>query len=255
MKILILEDEILIAKGLIVLIKQLEPQAEVIGPMASVRETTDWLEQNEAPDLVLADIQLSDGISFNALEKLSPKMPVIFTTAFDEYALKAFRLNSIDYLLKPIDEVELKRAFEKFHLLKEKYLDVDFQQQMLQMLQGKSTTIAYKTRFLVYSGKSIIPLPTNEIAYFQKEEIIFLTTKDGRQYVTEFRSLDEIQDLIDPSIFYRANRQFLIRGDQIAKFETDYMGKIILTLEMANKMQIQISKDKASEFRKWIEER
>ena len=148
MKILILEDEILIAKGLIVLIKQLEPQAEVIGPMASVRETTDWLEQNEAPDLVLADIQLSDGISFNALEKLSPKTPVIFTTAFDEYALKAFRLNSIDYLLKPIDEVELKRAFEKFHLLKEKYLDVDFQQQMLQMLQGKSTTIAYKTRFI-----------------------------------------------------------------------------------------------------------
>ena len=140
-------------------------------------------------------------------------------------------------------------------MLKEKYLDVDFQQQMLQMLQGKSSTSAYKTRFLVYSGKSIIPLPTNEIAYFQKEEIIFLTTKDGRQYVTEFRSLDEIQDLIDPSIFYRANRQFLIRGDQIAKFETDYMGKIILTLEMANKMQIQISKDKASEFRKWIEER
>jgi two-component system, LytTR family, response regulator len=255
MKILILEDEILIAKGLIVLIKQLEPQAEIIGPMASVRETIAWLEQNQTPDLVLADIQLSDGVSFNALEKLNPKTPVIFTTAFDEYALKAFRLNSIDYLLKPIDEEELKRAFEKFHLLKEKYLDASFQLQMLQMLQGKSTVDTYKTRFMVYSGKSIIPLPTSEIAYFQKEEIIFLTTKDGRQYVTEFRSLDEIQDLIDPATFYRANRQFLILGDQIAKFETDYMGKIILTLDMPSKMQIQISKDKASDFRKWIEER
>lgn len=255
MKILILEDENLIAKGLIVLIKQLEPQAEIIGPLPSVRETIAWLEHNPNPDLVLADIQLSDGISFNALEKLNPKTPVIFTTAFDEYALKAFRLNSIDYLLKPVDEIELKRAFEKFHQLQEKYLDTDFQQQMLQMLQGKSSGNAFKSRFMVYSGKSIIPLPTIEIAYFQKEEIIFLTTNDGRQYVTEFRSLDEIQDLVDPSIFYRANRQFLIRGDQIAKFETDYMGKIILTLNMSNKIQIQISKDKASEFRKWVEER
>jgi two-component SAPR family response regulator len=142
MKILILEDEILIAKGLIVLIKQLEPQAEVIGPMASVRETTAWLEQNQAPDLVLADIQLSDGISFSALEKLDPKVPVIFTTAFDEYALKAFRLNSIDYLLKPIDETELKRALEKFHFLREKYLDTDFQQQMLSMLKGQKNNIS-----------------------------------------------------------------------------------------------------------------
>ena len=109
MKILILEDEILIAKGLMVLIHHLEPSAEIIGPLPSVRETIAFLEQNPAPDLVLADIQLSDGISFQALEKLYPKTPVIFTTAFDEYALKAFRLNSIDYLLKPIDENELKR--------------------------------------------------------------------------------------------------------------------------------------------------
>jgi two-component system, LytTR family, response regulator len=255
MKILILEDEILIAKGLMVLIHQLEPTAELIGPMASVRETIAFLEQNPPPDLVLADIQLSDGISFNALEKLDPKVPVIFTTAFDEYALKAFRLNSIDYLLKPIDEAELKRALEKFHLLREKYQDTDFQQQMLSMLQGQKTNQTFKSRFMVYSGKSIVPIPTHEVAFFQKEEIIFLTTKEGKQFVTEFRSLDEIQELIDPARFYRANRQFLIHGDRIAKFETDYMGKITLQLDMPGNMQIQISKDKAAEFRKWVEER
>src|SRR4051812_41162687 len=114
MTILILEDEPLIADGLVAIVKKLEPGSEIKGPFASVRETKSWLQTNAEPDLVLADIQLSDGISFNALELLSGHIPVIFTTAFDEYALRAFRLNSIDYLLKPVEENDLKTALNKF---------------------------------------------------------------------------------------------------------------------------------------------
>lgn len=255
MTILILEDEPLIAKGLMLLIRQLEPNAQLEGPLQSVRDTIQWIEGHPAPDLVLADIQLSDGISFQALEKLNPQTPVIFTTAFDEYALRAFRVNSIDYLLKPIDELDLKRSLEKFHLLQVKFNNAEFQKQLQDVLLGKQIRTEFKKRFLVYSGKSIIPVITEEIAFFQKEEIIFLNTLGAKQYVTEFRSLDEIQELLDPTKFYRVNRQFLVQGNCIRKFETDYMGKITVHLEYPTPMQLQISKDKAADFRKWMEER
>ncbi len=253
MNILILEDEPLIAKNLLIQIHYLEPQSNIIGPFASVRETIDYINSNPAPDLVLADIQLSDGVSFTALDKLPRHIPIIFTTAFDEYALRAFRLNSIDYLLKPISDSDLKRSFEKLYYLKEKYQNTDFTEQLHAVLSGNNSTQKFKQRFMVYSGKSVVPVPVVDISYFQKEEIIFLTDNSGHQYVTEFRSLDELEELVDPKLFYRANRQFLLNCNQIARFETDYLGKIHIHLHRKNHPEITISKDKAADFKRWLD--
>lgn len=253
MKILILEDEPLIAANLERMVMRVRPDAQVLAKLASVRETSHWIAHEPEPDLILADIQLSDGLSFKALEKMNGQTPVIFTTAFDEFALKAFRLNSIDYLLKPVDEAELKAAFDKLDRLQEKFRSLEFTEGLSRLMQGTLKQEHFKSRFLVYSGKSVLPVLTDEIAFFSKQEIIFLHDRKGKQFVTEYRSLDEIMELLDPSSFYRANRQFIIHGDIISKFETDYMGKIQVFLDVKDVPEIMISKDKAADFKRWIE--
>jgi DNA-binding LytR/AlgR family response regulator len=253
MRIVIFEDEPLLANHLERLVKSILPNCEVVAKLASVRECTAWINSKVHVDLILADIQLSDGVSFKALEQLDDQTPVIFTTAFDEYALKAFRMNSIDYLLKPIQEDELRQALLKLENLKIKYANSHFQNGLAGLLEGKESTTAYKTRFLVYSGKSMLLVQIHEIAFFSKQEIIFLGNLDGKQYVTEYRSLDEIQELINPEVFFRANRQFIIHEKAIDRFETDYMGKIHLKLKGEKTPEIHISKDKASEFKRWLE--
>ncbi len=255
MRILIIEDEPLIARGLSLQIQQLIPDSEIVGVTASVRETLELLNKQPALDLIFADIQLSDGISFQALEKIDRGIPIIFTTAFDEYAIRAFKLNSIDYLLKPIDGEELRQALSKLQHIKQKALQPEFYA-ALQLLNTPGTHIQkYKHRFLAFSGKSIVPVSIKEVCSFEKEEIIFLRTREGKQLVTEYRSLDEIQELVDPSLFFRANRQNLVNAECIYKFEVDFMGKINLFLNLPDKKQVQVSKDKAAEFRRWMEER
>ncbi len=253
MRIVIFEDEPLLANHLERLVKSILPNCDVVAKLASVRECAAWIKTKEHVDLILADIQLSDGVSFKALELLDDQTPVIFTTAFDEYALKAFRINSIDYLLKPIEEDELRHSLLKLEQLKIKYANSHFQNGLASMLEGRDSSTKYKTRFLVYSGKSMLPVQNDEIAFFSKQEIIFLSTLDGKQYVTEYRSLDEVQELISPEVFFRANRQFIIHEQAIDRFETDYMGKIHLKLKGENPPEIHISKDKASEFKRWLE--
>ena len=214
MQILILEDEPIIASGLQRSLQKLFSEIQIVAILPSVRETTDWFKNNEAPDLILADIQLSDDISFKALEKLETPIPIIFTTAFDEFALRAFRLNSIDYLLKPIDENELVSAIEKFQQIKAKYASPIFNTDFRNILHGAFSD-KFKKRFLVYSGKFVVPIEVNQVGYFSKQEIIFLTDISGKQFVTEYRSLDEIQDLVDPNSFYRVNRQYLLNHQLI----------------------------------------
>lgn len=255
MRILIIEDEPLIARSLSLHIQQIIPDAEIIGITASVRETIELLKTQPVLDLIFADIQLSDGISFQALEQIDTGTPIIFTTAFDEYAIRAFKLNSIDYLLKPIDEIELKNAVSKLQTIKQKALQPKFYAALQALNTPGAPVQKYKHRFLAFSGKSIVPVSSNEVCCFEKEEIIFLRTREGKQFVTEYRSLDEIQELVDPSLFFRANRQTLVHADCILKFEVDFMGKINVFLNLPDKKQIQVSKDKAAEFRRWMEER
>jgi len=250
--ILILEDEPLVAENLLSLLRELEPGAVIHGPLASVRETRQWFAAHAVPDLILSDIQLSDGVSFDALQAHT-QVPVIFTTAYDEYAIRAFRLNSVDYLLKPIDLPELKAALDKFYSLRDKFNNEQFSANLRQLLQNFNTGPAYKERFAVHSGRSVVLVPVPEVVCFLKEqEVIFLFDKSGQRYVTDYRSLDEVEELVDPAAFFRANRQALVHLPYIAKYETDFTGKILITLRLKPVPEVVVSKEKAAGFKKWL---
>lgn len=252
MNILILEDEPLVAENLLFLLRGLEPDAVVHGPLASVRETRQWFATHTVPDLILSDIQLSDGVSFDALQAHT-QVPVIFTTAFDEYAIRAFRLNSVDYLLKPIDLPELKSSLDKFHALRDKFNNDQFSTNLRLLLQNFSAPQAYKERFAVHSGRSVVLVPVQEVVcFFKDQEVIFLFDKSGQRYVTDYRSLDEVEDLVDAAAFYRANRQALVHLPYIARYETDFTGKIFITLRLQPVPEVIVSKEKAAGFKKWV---
>ncbi len=253
MKILIIEDELLVAESLLKLVRQLEPAAEIEGPLQSVKQSNKWLTEHSQPDLILADIQLADGISFDIFYENKINCPIIFTTAYNEYAIRAFKVNSIDYLLKPIDKKDLQTAFEKFHLLQSKFKDAVYVEEMKELFSDFKKSKKYKERFAVHIGRSVTLIPVENIALFTKEEIIFLTDRDDRRYITDFRSLDEVEELIDPAIFFRANRQNLIHLPFIESYRTHDTGKLILKMRGVKTNDLTVSKEKASEFRKWFE--
>lgn len=251
MKILVLEDELLVAKSLIALLHQLEPSAEVVGPVESVQEAQTVL-RTAIPDLIISDIQLSDGISLDLFSKHKIFCPIIFTTAYNEYAIRAFKLNSIDYLLKPIDRQELKGALDKFHLLQSKFSDKVYLEQMTELFANFSGAKKFKERFAVHIGRSVSLIPVEEIALFSKEEVIYLVNREGKKFITDFRSLDEILELVDPRIFFRANRQHIVHLPFIESYRSDDTGKVTLKMKNIKTDGLIISKEKATEFRKWF---
>jgi DNA-binding LytR/AlgR family response regulator len=253
MKILIIEDELLVAISLINLVKELEPSSVIVGPIGSVKEAMEWLSSNSLPDLILSDIQLSDGISLDIFHGNKPSCPIIFTTAYDEYAIRAFKVNSIDYLLKPIEKSELQNAFQKFYLMQSKFSNDAYLQQMKELFSDFQKSKQYKERFAVHIGRSVTLIPTDEVALFIKEELIFLINRDGQKFITDYRSLDEVEELLNPKIFYRANRQHLVHLPFIESYRSDDTGKITLKIRGVKTTDLVVSKDKASEFRKWFD--
>jgi len=253
MKILIIEDEPFVAVSLAKIVQELEPAAELIGPLGSVTDSKEWLGKNPSPDLILSDIQLADGISLDIFSEGKILCPIIFTTAYNEYAIKAFKLNSIDYLLKPIDKNELKGAFQKFHLLQSKFANEVYLDQLKELFANFGQSRKFKERFAVHVGKSISLIPTGEIAFFTKEDLIFLIKNDGSKLITDFRSLDEVEELTDPKLFFRANRQFLVQLPFIESYRGDDTGKLTLKLRGIKSDGIVVSKEKAAEFKKWFE--
>lgn len=252
MKILVLEDEPLVAESLMKLVRDIEPTASLVGPIASVKEAKTLLEQH-TPDLIISDIQLADGISLDVFTQHKIQCPIIFTTAFNEYAIRAFKVNSIDYLLKPIDKKELKTAFEKFHLLQSKYGNEAYLQQISELFSDFKSSKKYKERFTAHYGRNILLIHTDDIACFAKEEVIYLVHKEGKKFITDFRSLDEIEELLDPDQFFRANRQYIVSLPYIQSMRGDETGKIIVKLKLPTETEIVISKEKAAQFRKWVE--
>ena len=251
MKVLVIEDELLIANNLIRMVKELEAEAEIFGPLTSVRESKAWLKENGYPDLILSDIQLSDGVSLDIFTPVEPACPVIFTTAYNQYAIKAFKVNGIDYLLKPIDINELSVSFRKYHMLHSKYQNETYRQRMNAMLNNFEKPPGYAEIFPVHSGKSILIIRKNEVAAFVKEEIIFLVNNEGKKFITDFRSLDEVEELIDPQQFYRANRQCIVNFDAITGYKTDVSSKLNVTLKFFDS-EIPVSKEKAADFKLWV---
>lgn len=256
MKILLIEDEALVAKNLENLVKQLEPNATLLATIGSVKESLDWFKVNTEPDVILSDIQLSDGVSFDIFQEIQPQCPIIFTTAYDEYAIRAFKLNSIDYLLKPIDKDELRSAFEKFKKLNHATNQNDFKEQLshlLSDLENRSTNPKFKTRFTAHHQRNIVAVTTERIACFYRDEVIWIQTTDNQRLITDYNSLDEIEELLNPEGFFRANRQFIVNKQAIESYRTHFTGKIELKLVVATKDEIVVSKEKAHQFRGWFE--
>jgi DNA-binding LytR/AlgR family response regulator len=253
MKILLIEDEMLVAESLVRQVKQVEPGVEITGPLSTVKESLAWLAANPLPDLILSDIQLADGISFDIFSTAKVNCPVIFTTAYNEYAVRAFKVNSIDYLLKPIDKKELAAAFDKFHLLQSKFSDNIYLQEMKELFANFNKSKQYKERFAVHVGRSVTLIPVDQIAMFVKEELIYLVNNQGNRCITDFRSLDEVEELVNPKYFYRVNRQHLVHLSFIESYRSDDTGKITLKLKGIKTTDLIVSKEKAADFRRWFD--
>ncbi|GAA4399558.1 LytTR family DNA-binding domain-containing protein [Nibrella viscosa] len=257
MTILLIEDEPLVAKNLVRMVQQLEPGAVVLGPLGSVSAGLAYLRSHTQPDLVVSDIQLSDGVSFDIFRQADLRCPVIFTTAYDEYAIRAFKLNSIDYLLKPIDPDELKSAFAKYHQWHGTSAGTDFREQLRDLLLDfteHAPAKKYKRRFTGHYLRQIVPVPQEQVACFTRDEVIYLYTADGHKLITDYSTLDELEDLTDPTVFFRANRQFLLHLAAIAGYQSHYSGKLLVLLKKPHDIEVAISKEKAPMFREWFEQ-
>ncbi len=189
-----------------------------------------------------------------SLPHLQPAVPVIFTTAYDQYAIRAFKINSIDYLLKPIDPEELAAAFRKFALLRDKYAHPGYLRELLHFVQHQQQAARYKQSFTVQTGRSVYVFPLTEIAGFSKSEVIRIHHSDGRSWVADYRSLDEIGELLDPQLCYRVNRQFIANRAYVAGFgRTDDASRLTLHFKAQNIPEVTVSKDKAAAFRAWFD--
>ncbi len=256
MKILIIEDEQRAAKDLEATIKSVLPGALFLGILDSVESAIGWFGNNPAPDLAFFDIQLADGLSFDIFEEAKVACPVVFCTAFDEYALQAFQVNGVDYILKPFDQEAVRRAINKVQALENFFQkrDGDLEKRLSKLLESVRPTQA-KNTFLVSHRDKMIPVSVAEIAYFSIEnELTFIHTFDNRRFMLA-HTLDDLEKLLDHRLFYRANRQFLVNANAIDSVEQYFARKLLLKLKAQTKEQVVVSKAKASEFLLWLEGR
>ena len=247
-KALLIEDEIIAGEHLLKLIAQNDFHIEVIEVLRTVEQAILWFEKNELPDLIFMDIQLSDGISFDILEKINIDCPIIFTTAYDEYAIQAFKTTGIDYLLKPITSDELTQAIQKFNQFTVTQNEAIIKNiELLQML--KKEEILYKDRFLLKSGKTIFPVKTSDIAYFYRDELVFAKCFDGKSYPLD-ESLTQLQKTLNPEQFIRLNRQLLVHINAIKKLIAFKPGQLEVFLAPEYHENIQLSHDRS----RWLKQ-
>jgi two-component system, LytTR family, response regulator LytT len=247
MKILIVEDEKLAADNLEKLIVLAEPTVQILAKLESVRDTVKWLTANTA-DLIFLDIQLSDGISFKIFELVKVSIPVIFTTAYDQYAIRAFKVNSVDYLLKPIGQEDVAKALEKYKRVFQTAVVPDFQQ----LLSSIKNTVNYQNRIIVYVGDKIKSLKTEEVAYFYiREKGTFLCTFDNRHYDVDY-TLDRLEEILDPSLFFRINRQFIVNIEAIENMHMVSKSRIKVELKPKPDDDAIVSYNNMQEFKQWL---
>lgn len=256
MKAIIIEDETLIARGLKSKIEFVAPDVVIVETLPSVKTANRWLMENAEPDLVFADIQLSDGVSFEIFERYELKCPIIFTTAYDEYAIRAFKVNGIDYLLKPVDSDDLKKAIDKCRALLDNGPKLPASmQELVQALQNpdKSTKL-YKEKFIVSVRNNWLPVYTKDIACFVRENLNYLYTFHGDRYIVDMVTLEEIEELLDPKIYFRANRQCIVNINAIQSIKRHDNQKLTLTLKAPLKSEQDVSREKAPGFKKWFDQ-
>lgn len=252
MNVLIIEDEIQAARRLENLINELLPQAIISGRTDSVKSAVKWFNNNPHPDLIFMDIQLGDGLSFEIFEMTTISAPVIFTTAYDEYALKAFKVNSIDYILKPVDKDELRGALEKFNTLKLTNVGkVDFSNSITQVME--LLTKKYKERFVIKVGEHLRTIEVKDIFFFfSSDKATFCATREGRSHILDF-TLDQLELMVNPGEFFRVNRKYLVGTAAIQDIISHTNSRLKLILKGCPDQDIIVSRERVQEFKQWLD--
>jgi DNA-binding LytR/AlgR family response regulator len=251
MNVLIIEDEPQAAQRIEKLVVTIIPSVRILGKLDSIKNSVNWIKSNPAPDLILMDIQLADGISFSIFDQCQVKSPVIFTTAYDEYALKAFKVNSIDYILKPIDEKELRAALNKFQSLNSATSSDKMLESIghaMQMLTKK-----YKERFMIKVGEHLKSIEVEEILFFfSLEKTTFAQTKDGRKHILDF-TLDQLENLLNPENYFRINRKYIINTKSIQDMISYTNSRLKLVLKTSDDNDVIVARERVQEFKEWMD--
>lgn len=248
MKVLIIEDETAAAKNLRSVLKSVTPDAQIIETIDTVVDAVEWFQTNPAPDLIFMDIHLSDGESFKIFEKVEVSAPVIFTTAYDQYALKAFQTSGIDYLLKPIQEEEVRRAVDKWRLLTGADKS-DYKQKVDTLISEQQTD---RQSFLVRFRDKLIPVSQSDIAYcYTSEEKVYAFGYNGERYPME-HTLEALQGMLSAKKFYRANRQFIISRDAVVDVSVWFGSRLSVNLKVEIPEKIIVPKARVPEFKLWL---
>lgn len=250
MKVLIIEDEKPALDNLVECIRNTDSSIEIAGATSRVSESVRWLQTNPQPDLILMDIELSDGISFNIFNEFPVSCPVIFTTAYTKYLTQAFEYNSIDYLLKPIDHNKLGNTLRKYKNLQQHFVN------NYSFLNGYlNNSKKSKSRIVVKKGTEFQTVKTDDIAYFFTEhKLVFAVDKDSKKYLCEISTLAETENMVDEKTFFRANRKYIVNANYIVKFRSIDKSKISIDLQVHTAEEIIISQENAPLFKKWINE-
>ena len=256
MKILIVEDEDLAVKKIRKTLSDVDANADVVGVTDSIFATVDWLQNNPSPDLILMDIELSDGQSFEIFSRIPVKSAVVFTTSYDEYALKAFKVNSIDYLLKPIQKEDLEAALNKYKKMKTMYagnghneLNMDA---LVKELQHKLQPKEFRKRFLVKHGQKLVSIEIDEIAYFFSDgRLNFFKTYDNRKFVVDY-TMDELEDMLDSQRYFRISRSFYVSVNSIDQIHDYFGNRLLLHLKPPVDKESIVSREKVTDFKKWM---
>lgn len=252
MNVLIIEDEQQAAQRLETLIRSVVPGVNVLARLDTIKRSVEWFQKNNFPDLVFMDIQLADGLSFMIFDQCEVRSPVIFTTAYDEYALKAFKVNSIDYILKPVDKTEVESAIKKFNAL----INKDSQQAKLISSIGeamKMLTQKFKTRFVVKVGEHLRTIEVTDVQYFfSQDKTTFCVTNEGRNLILDY-TLEQLEEMLDPERFYRINRKYLIASDAIRDIISYTNSRLKLVLKSSQDNDIIVARERVQDFKNWLD--
>jgi DNA-binding LytR/AlgR family response regulator len=251
MKVLIIEDETAASENLIAMLLEIDPGIEVLKVLESVQQTVRWLNSNPAPDLIFMDIHLSDGSAFTLFQEMEITVPIVFTTAFDQYALDAFTVNSIDYLLKPIKTSELERALEKFKRWTKSDV-IEYLERMMKMRPADSVKTDYITSLLVPVKDKLTPVSLDDVAcIYSTDRKTQIHLKSGKMMLYN-RSLDSLISSLDPAKFFRANKQYIVARDCVKDIVVWFDSRLLVNMPIELPEPLFVSKNKAAEFKNWI---
>ena len=250
LKLLIIEDEKPALESLLLKLDSLNLDLSIVGTTSSISETVKWLEENKSPDLILMDIHLTDGLSFGIFESTTITVPIIFITAYDEFIIRSFEYNAIDYILKPIDDNRLMEAIKKYYFL-QKHFTTNYSS-LVNSVREKNQK---RHRIIIRKGMEYQSIKTDDIACFYTEhKLIFSMDKDSKKYLTETRNLSELIDELDETKFFRVNRKYIVNVNYINRFLPAEKSKVVVELTIPINEEIVVSQENSAEFKKWMNE-